>query len=291
MLQLRIVKRALLISLAFCAAHAAQAQQDSTTAIPNLSGYDRETRQSIEMACISQNSNGPVAYGACLNRQITSLQSAPGIPDLSGYNRETRQSIEMACISQNSNGPVAYGACLNRQIASLKNSPGIPDLSGYSRETRQSMEMACISQNSNGPVAYGACLNRQIASLQSSPDISSRSGSDGETGQVALPTSTSGGMNSNTSRSGGTVVRSVEETSKFTTENIMKVHQGMSSKKILEMFGAPKNISQAVCGASTGKAWTCTTWEYGEVPYDWASFTFSGDNASLILNNFNVHRN
>jgi hypothetical protein len=43
----------------------------------------------------------------------------------------------------------------------------------------------------------------------------------------------------------------------FTTENVMKVHEGMSSNEILAMFGTPeKNVSQAVCGASTGHAWT-----------------------------------
>jgi hypothetical protein len=76
----------------------------------------------------------------------------------------------------------------------------------------------------------------------------------------------------------------------FTTDNVMNVYQGMASDRILEMFGTPKNVSQAVCGASTGKPWTCTTWEYGEFPYDRASFTFASDTGSLILNNFEVHR-
>ena len=78
----------------------------------------------MELACISEKVNGPVAYGACLNRQIASLQSSPGIPSLGGYDRETRQSMELACISEKGNGPVAYGACLNRQIASLQDSHG-----------------------------------------------------------------------------------------------------------------------------------------------------------------------
>jgi hypothetical protein len=258
--------------------------------IPNLRGYDGETRRSMELACISDKMNGPVAYGACLNRQIASLQSSPGIPNLSGYDRETRQSMEIECISDQTNGPVAYGACLNRQIASLQGSPGIPNLSGYDGETRGSMKIACISDKMNGPVAYGACLNRQIASLQGSPGIPNPSGQDSQTRQPALPTSRSGGTNSDTSRSGGTAVHSVNATSRFTTESIMKVHQGMGSNKILEMFGAPKKVSQSVCGASVGKTWTCITWEYGEAPYDWAVFTFSGDAGSLILNNFNVHR-
>lgn len=79
--------------------------------------------------------------------------------------------------------------------------------------------------------------------------------------------------------------------SSFTTENVMKVQQGMSSKEILKMFGTPKNVGQAVCGTTTKHSWTCTTWDYGEYPYDRASFTFSGDTPdSLILNNFKVDR-
>lgn len=79
--------------------------------------------------------------------------------------------------------------------------------------------------------------------------------------------------------------------SSFTTENIMKVHQGIPSGEILKMFGTPKSVSQSVCGANAGQSWTCTTWEYGEFPYDRASFTFSGDTADkLILNNFKVDR-
>lgn len=77
----------------------------------------------------------------------------------------------------------------------------------------------------------------------------------------------------------------------FPTEKVMKVHQGMSSKEILEMFGKPKNVSQAVCGTQTGNPWTCTTWQYGE--YGWgdrASFTFSGEPDNLILNNFSFDR-
>jgi len=73
----------------------------------------------------------------------------------------------------------------------------------------------------------------------------------------------------------------------FTTENIMKVHQGMSSNEILSFFGKPKNISVSVCGTPPNQ-WTCTTWEYGEFPYDRASFTFSGEHDSLKLNNFKI---
>lgn len=77
--------------------------------------------------------------------------------------------------------------------------------------------------------------------------------------------------------------------STFTTEKIMKVHQGMSSKEILALFGEPKNISASVCGMPP-KQWTCTTWEYGEFPYGLASFTFSEKPSALRLNNFNIDR-
>lgn len=71
----------------------------------------------------------------------------------------------------------------------------------------------------------------------------------------------------------------------------MKIHQGMSSDEIIKMFGTPKNVSQSVCGSNTGHPWTCTTWEYGQFPYDRASFTFSGDSPNeLKLNNFDIDR-
>jgi hypothetical protein len=127
MLQLRVLRLTILTSLAFGAVSTvfsapltAQTQQDLPTTVPNLSGYDSETRQAMELACSLERTNGPVAYGACLNRQIASLQRSPGIPNLSGYDRETRQTIELACVSEHTRGPVAYGACLNGQIASLQ---------------------------------------------------------------------------------------------------------------------------------------------------------------------------
>ena len=77
--------------------------------------------------------------------------------------------------------------------------------------------------------------------------------------------------------------------STFSTENIMKIHQGMSSDEILTLFGEPQSISVSVCGRAPNQ-WTCTTWEYGEFPYDSASFTFSGEHDSLKLNDFKVDR-
>lgn len=76
----------------------------------------------------------------------------------------------------------------------------------------------------------------------------------------------------------------------FTTENIMKTHEGMTSDQIQKIFGTPKKVSQAVCGAKHGNAWNCITWEYGEFPYDRASFIFNGSDKKIVLNNFDIHR-
>ena len=76
----------------------------------------------------------------------------------------------------------------------------------------------------------------------------------------------------------------------FTTENMMKTHPGMSSDKILKMYGKPKNIITTTCGSSTNNPWDCTIWEYGEFPYERATFYFSGEHGSYILNNFNIDR-
>src|SRR5438445_789666 len=91
----------------------------SSPGIPSLSGLDDATRQSIELACIMQKGQGPVAYGRCLNEQIHTLRSSPGIPSLSGLDDATRQSIELACITQKGQGPAAYGECLRAQLRSI----------------------------------------------------------------------------------------------------------------------------------------------------------------------------
>lgn len=77
--------------------------------------------------------------------------------------------------------------------------------------------------------------------------------------------------------------------STFTNENVMKLHQGMTSDEILAMFGEPKSVSVSVCSKPPTQ-WSCTMWEYGEFPYDRASFTFAGEHDSLRLNNFKVDR-
>ncbi|MBI1302051.1 MAG: hypothetical protein GC137_10440 [Alphaproteobacteria bacterium] len=76
----------------------------------------------------------------------------------------------------------------------------------------------------------------------------------------------------------------------FSSENVMKIQQGMSSDEILEMFGEPKSVSVQTCGTSTPNPWSCTTWEYGQYGYHYASFTFAGNPGALLLNNYKVDR-
>src|SRR3989441_10261162 len=104
-----------------CSIHSTQSSEPAPepTGIPSLSGLDDATRQSIELACVTQNTQGPVAYGSCLNKQINALRSSPGIPSLSGLDDATRQSIELACMTQKTQGPVAYGECLRAQLRSI----------------------------------------------------------------------------------------------------------------------------------------------------------------------------
>jgi hypothetical protein len=76
----------------------------------------------------------------------------------------------------------------------------------------------------------------------------------------------------------------------FSTENIMKTRPGMTSDEILAMYGEPKSIKNTTCGSATDNPWSCTIWEYGEFPYDRATFYFSGEHGSYILNNFDIER-
>src|SRR5437899_4073587 len=115
-----------------CGSHTPQQNPEplrSAPGMPSLSGLDDATRQSIELACMTQKTQGPVAYGSCLNKQINALRSSPGIPSLSDLDDATQQSIELACMTQKTQGPVAYGRCLHTQINALGSSPWIPSVS------------------------------------------------------------------------------------------------------------------------------------------------------------------
>lgn len=77
----------------------------------------------------------------------------------------------------------------------------------------------------------------------------------------------------------------------FTQENIDRLRVGMSSTEIREMFGTPDRVSSGVCGASTGKTWTCETWKYKQYgSYRTNNFTFSVREGAKLLNNWDVSK-
>src|SRR5437870_12926213 len=106
------------IAVALCAGcgpHTPQQNPEplrSSPGIPSLSGLDDATRQSIELVCITQKGEGPVAYGRCLSEQISSIGGSPGSARVSGLDDATRQMIELVCVTTKVEGPRSYGGCV-----------------------------------------------------------------------------------------------------------------------------------------------------------------------------------
>ena len=92
---------------------------DAFAQIPELSGLDRDTRMSIEIACGGAKTDGPAPYRKCIERQLKSIDGMSDAPDLSGLDRDTRMSIEIACGGAKTDGPAPYRKCLERQLASI----------------------------------------------------------------------------------------------------------------------------------------------------------------------------
>jgi hypothetical protein len=137
--------------------------------VPDLSGFDDTTRQSIELACGIQESKGPVAYGACLNKQINALRASPGIPSLSGIDTATRQSIELACGMQESKGPVVYGKCLRAQLNSIGvQSPG-GNTGVQSARTKRIAQKAVPISPSRSAGTYQATTRKHGGSVSLDP--------------------------------------------------------------------------------------------------------------------------
>jgi hypothetical protein len=88
----------------------------------------------------------------------------------------------------------------------------------------------------------------------------------------------------------GCAMMVAEMTTPFTTENIMQVHAGMSSESVLKLFGPPRDVSFASCGAAVGKPWNCTTWDYKDEASNRASLTFASRDGGLVLNDYHIYR-
>lgn len=73
--------------------------------------------------------------------------------------------------------------------------------------------------------------------------------------------------------------------SRFTTSNIMQVHEGMTSAEVRSLFGDPTNIRSSNCSFK----YTCRIWEYDSPDVD-AQFEFESKEQSWILKDFDIRR-
>jgi plasmid maintenance system killer protein len=137
-----------------------------------LGALRADEKESLEAACsTAKYTQGPAAYQACVDRQLTALQSAPREHDLLNLNEDERQSLEAACsTAKYTQGPAAYNSCITRQLMAMKSAPRARDTSGLNEDERQSLEAACsTAKYTQGPAAYNACMTRQLSALQSAP--------------------------------------------------------------------------------------------------------------------------
>lgn len=166
-------------------------ENDSGSASIQLTGPERE---SIEAACSTDKYvNGPAAYRACLNRQMSALQKSVRRPDLGGLSTSERESIEAACSTDKYvNGPAAYNRCLTKQLAALNSQNRRPSLSGLASYERESIEAACSTDKYvNGPSAYNSCLSSQLQALKRQggrPNLSGLSSSERQSIESACST-------------------------------------------------------------------------------------------------------
>ena len=78
---------------------------------------------------------------------------------------------------------------------------------------------------------------------------------------------------------------------RFSTENIMKLKTHMSSDEIIKMFGEPEGVRSSICGGKNGgEKWRCTFWKYGDYSSGRASFTFYEKEGKLYLNSYDIDR-
>jgi hypothetical protein len=80
--------------------------------------------------------------------------------------------------------------------------------------------------------------------------------------------------------------------SRFTSDNIAALHQGMSTRDVQALFGPPDSVRNTMCGKDEGR-WQCEIWSYkreGERnPYITNAFWFSVRQGTL-LNSWDVTR-
>ena len=144
-------------------------------------GFDRNTRSSIELACVIEKGSGPVAYKRCIDKHVQDVLKFGAVPDLSNIDRTTRSSIELACVIEKGSGPVAYKRCIDNQLKSVASSGAVTDLSNFDRVTRSSIELACVVEKGSGPAAYKRCIDKHVQDVVRAGPVPNMSSLDRQT--------------------------------------------------------------------------------------------------------------
>src|SRR5262245_48423205 len=87
-------------------------------AADDLSQLSYDDRSNIELACVLERSNGPVAYNSCVAAQLKMLGDSKAA-DLSKLSHDDESNIELACVLKRSQGPAAYNECVAGQLSNL----------------------------------------------------------------------------------------------------------------------------------------------------------------------------
>ena len=107
---------------------APETKLNSTETSSNISSaqLSYSEKSAIELACITEKSNGAASYNRCLVAQMEELKHAPRQPNLDRFTSSEKSAIELACITEKSNGAASYNRCLVKQIQELQNAPSAP---------------------------------------------------------------------------------------------------------------------------------------------------------------------
>jgi hypothetical protein len=76
----------------------------------------------------------------------------------------------------------------------------------------------------------------------------------------------------------------------FTQQNIDRLHIGMSSTEVRDMFDAPDRVRVTTCGGNTSKPWTCEIWQYKTGSSPTNDFYFSVEGDIKLLNSWSVSK-
>jgi hypothetical protein len=76
----------------------------------------------------------------------------------------------------------------------------------------------------------------------------------------------------------------------FTQQNIDRLHIGMSSSEVRNMFDAPDRVRVTTCGGKTSNPWTCEIWEYKTGSYRTNDFYFSVEGGNKLLTSWSVSK-